>query len=149
MPLDISKLRKEMLIMKQEKSCGAIILREQNEKTETLLVKHVKGHWAFAKGHVEGNETEEETALREIKEETGLEVKLDTSFRTTVRYSPEEGVEKEVVYFLAYKIEGREEPQLEEISEMKWLNLEEAKENVTYDRDKEILLKVQEYLKNN
>ena len=58
--------------MKQEKSCGAIILRKQNKTIETLLVKHTKGHWAFAKGHVEENETEEETALREIKEETGL-----------------------------------------------------------------------------
>lgn len=149
MPRDISIVRKEMLTMKQEKSCGAIILREQKKKNETLLVKHVKGHWAFAKGHVEANETEEETALREIKEETGLEVRLDTNFRTTVRYSPMEGVEKEVVYFLAYKIEGKETPQLEEISEMKWLELEDAKENVTYDRDKDILLKVQKYLENN
>ena len=135
--------------MKQEKSCGGIILRKQNGVTETLLVKHNKGHWAFAKGHVEGNETEEETALREIKEETGLNVKLDTKFRTTVRYSPREGVEKEVVYFIAYKTEGNETPQLEEIEQLEWLNLEEAKEQVTYDRDREILLKVQEYLKNN
>lgn len=135
--------------MKQEKSCGGIILRKQNGIIETLLVKHNKGHWAFAKGHVEGNETEEETALREIKEETGLNVKLDTKFRTTVRYSPSEGVEKEVVYFIAYKTVGNETPQLEEISQLEWLNLEEAKEQVTYDRDREILLKVQEYLKNN
>lgn len=135
--------------MKQEKSCGGIILRKQNGIIETLLVKHNKGHWAFAKGHVEGNETEEETALREIKEETGLNVKLDTKFRTTVRYSPSEGVEKEVVYFIAYKTVGNETPQLEEISQLEWLNLEEAKEQVTYERDREILLKVQEYLKNN
>ena len=133
--------------MKQEKSCGGIILRKQNGVTETLLVKHNKGHWAFAKGHVEGNETEEETALREIKEETGLNVKLDTRFRTTVRYSPRECVEKEVVYFIAYKSDGNETPQLEEIEQLEWLNLEEAKEQVTYDRDREILLKVQEYLK--
>lgn len=135
--------------MKQEKSCGAIILRKQNEKMETLLLKHNAGHWAFAKGHVEENETEEQTALREIKEETGLEVRLDTNFRTSVRYSPMEGVEKEVVYFLAYKIEGDETPQLEEISQIKWLSLDDAKENVTYEKDKEILLKVQEYLNNN
>ena len=56
-------------------------------------------------------------------------------------------VEKEVVYFLAYKIEGNETPQLEEISQMKWLNLEEAKNTVTYERDKEILEKVEIYLK--
>ncbi len=133
--------------MKQEKSCGAIILRKDTEELQVLLLKHNAGHWAFAKGHVEANETEEQTALREIKEETSLDVKLDTKFRTTVTYSPMEDVEKEVVYFLAYKTEGNETPQLEEISQMKWLNLDEAKNTVTYERDKEILQKVEKYLK--
>ncbi len=133
--------------MKQEKSCGAIILRKNTEELQVLLLKHNAGHWAFAKGHVEANETEEQTALREIKEETSLDVKLDTKFRTTVTYSPMEDVEKEVVYFLAYKTEGNETPQLEEISQMKWLNLDEAKNTVTYERDKEILQKVEKYLK--
>ncbi len=132
--------------MKQEKSCGAIILDKQNKGLKVLLVKHNKGHWAFAKGHVEGNETEEQTALREIKEETSLDVRLDTNFRTTVTYSPMEGVEKEVVYFLAYKLEGNETPQLEEISEIQWLNLEDAMNKVTYERDKDILIKVKNYL---
>ncbi len=132
--------------MKQEKSCGAIILKGQSKELKVLLLKHNAGHWAFAKGHVEGNETEEQTALREIKEETSLDVTLDTNFRTTVRYSPMEDVEKEVVYFLAYKTEGNETPQLEEISQMKWLNLEEAMNTVTYERDKEILQKVEKYL---
>ena len=133
--------------MKQEKSCGAIILRKDTEELQVLLLKHNAGHWAFAKGHVEANETEEQTALREITEETSLDVKLDTKFRTTVTYSPMEDVEKEVVYFLAYKTEGNETPQLEEISQMKWLNLDEAKNTVTYERDKEILQKVEKYLK--
>lgn len=132
--------------MEHEKSCGAIIIREQDKKTQVLLVKHNAGHWAFAKGHVEGNETEEQTALREIKEETSLDVELDTNFRTSVRYSPMENVEKEVVYFLAYKKSGEETPQLEEISQMKWLNLEDATKQVTYERDEEILQKVREYL---
>lgn len=135
--------------MKQEKSCGAIILKGQDEELKILLLKHNKGHWAFAKGHVEGNETEEETALREIKEETSLDVKLDTNFRTTVTYSPMEGVEKEVVYFLAYKLAGDETPQLEEISEIEWLNLDDAMNKVTYERDKDILKKVKKYLNKN
>lgn len=133
--------------MKNEKSCGAIIVREQDKEIQVLLVKHNAGHWAFAKGHVEGNETEEQTALREIKEETGLEVKLDTNFRTSVRYSPMEDVEKEVIYFLAHKTYGDETPQLEEISQITWLSLEEAIKKVTFDRDKEVLQKVKRYLK--
>ena len=134
--------------MKKEKSCGAIILRENNKEIETLLLKHNAGHWAFAKGHVEGNETEEETARREIKEETNLEVDIDTNFRTSVVYSPMEGVEKEVVYFLAYKKDGEEKPQLEEISKIKWENLNNAINQVTFENDKEIIIKVQQYLEN-
>ena len=134
--------------MKKEKSCGAIILRENNKEIETLLLKHNAGHWAFAKGRVEGNETEEETARREIKEETNLEVDIDTNFRTSVVYSPMEGVEKEVVYFLAYKKDGEEKPQLEEISKIKWENLNNAINQVTFENDKEIIRKVQQYLEN-
>lgn len=47
-----------------------------------FLVEHmIQGHTSIPKGHVEGDETEEETAVREIREETGLKVKLDTAFQ--------------------------------------------------------------------
>jgi len=51
-----------------EKSCGCIIINNG----KVLLVKQTKGHWGFPKGHVEANETEEETAIREVKEELGI-----------------------------------------------------------------------------
>ena len=61
--------------MTHEKSCGGIVYRKFHGNTEILLIKHVKsGYWSFPKGHVENGETEEETAKREIKEETGLSV---------------------------------------------------------------------------
>ena len=56
--------------MKQEKSCGCIVL----DKRTVLLIKHNSGHWDFPKGHVEGEESEVETAIREVKEETGLDI---------------------------------------------------------------------------
>ena len=132
--------------MKYEKSCGAIIV---NEKLEVLLLKHKAGHWAFPKGHVEKNETEEETALREVKEETNLDIKLNTKFREIVKYSPAEEVEKEVIYFIGYDIKGKEKPQLEEISEIKWININKAINIVTYENDKELLKKVKKYLRLN
>ena len=54
--------------MLHEKSCGAIVYRKYHGNTEILLIKHINsGHWSFPKrGHVEGDETEEETAKREI-----------------------------------------------------------------------------------
>ena len=58
--------------MTYEKSCGGIVYRKFHGNTEILLIKHIKsGYWSFPKGHVENGETEEETAKREIKEETG------------------------------------------------------------------------------
>ena len=62
--------------MKHEKSCGALVYRKHGDRTELLLIKHrFGGHWSFPKGHVELGENEFQTALREVKEETGLDVK--------------------------------------------------------------------------
>lgn len=68
--------------MMHEKSCGAIVYRKSHGNIEILLIKHVNsGHWSFPKGHVEGTETEVETAKREIKEETAIDVLIDPTFR--------------------------------------------------------------------
>lgn len=87
--------------MKREKSCGALVYRYEGDRLMLLLLRHRHGgHWSFPKGHVEGEETETETALREIREETGLSVSLREGFRHTVEYYPKPGVRKQVVYFL-------------------------------------------------
>lgn len=57
--------------MCREKSCGAVIFQRQGELLTYLVLHSVLGHWTLCKGHVEGSETEHETALREIREETG------------------------------------------------------------------------------
>lgn len=122
--------------MKQEKSCGCIVM---NEKNEILLVHHNAGHWDLPKGHVEEGETEEETAKREVKEETNIDVEINSKYRYTTNYSPKEGVMKEVVFFLANKISDNKKPQLEEVSEVKWFKFDEAIEKITFDNSKVIL----------
>ena len=59
--------------MKYEKSCGCIVF---NEKKQILLVHQNAGHWGMPKGHVENDETEIQTAKREVKEETNLDVEF-------------------------------------------------------------------------
>ena len=54
--------------MRKEKSCGAVVYKKEHDNLYYLIIKQSKGHVAFPKGHVEGNETNEETAIREIKE---------------------------------------------------------------------------------
>ncbi|HBR86086.1 MAG TPA: DNA mismatch repair protein MutT, partial [Firmicutes bacterium] len=71
--------------MKKEKSVGAVIYRIGSDgKREYLVQKMNLGHVSICKGHVEGSETEVETAAREIMEETGLKVDIDTRFRHVV-----------------------------------------------------------------
>lgn len=132
--------------MKQEKSCGAVIYREKEGKLKILLIRHKNGgHWAFPKGHVEKKETEEETALREIKEETGLKVKLDTGFRHVVTYSPKPDVMKDVVYFAAKADTKHVKAQEEEVTDVCWEEPEKALETVTYGNDRETLRRFLEY----
>ena len=125
--------------MKKEKSCGAIVFYSDKEREEVLLIKHANsGHWSFPKGHVEGNETETETAEREVLEETGLHIKIDTRFRQTVTYSPKKDTIKDVVYFIAFTDEYTTHRQIEEISQIKWVSLSEAENIVTYKNDTEL-----------
>lgn len=139
-------------MIKYEKSVGAIIyFIDEQQKIYYLVQQHVNGnHWAFAKGHVEANETEEETALREIEEETGItEVTLDIKFRESNVYSPKENVEKEVVYFTAETSKATAfavENQEIEIQEILFLPYEAAIDQVTFSNDKLILEKANQYL---
>ncbi len=137
--------------MRIEKSCGAVVFREKDYKKQILLIRHVNGgHWAFPKGHVEKGETEEETALREILEETGLAVTLDNSYRQVVSYSPRKDVMKDVVYFVAYVSSDSDGVAQEgEISQIRWVDMHSAVEYVSFDNDKKILLgAIEHYLGN-
>ena len=132
--------------MIKEKSCGAVVYTAVDGEIKYLLVQMMGGHYAFPKGHVESGESESETALREIKEETGLDVSLDTAFRRSVVYSPYADCEKEVVYFVAAAKGGDVVCQETEIRNAVWLGFSEAYETVTFDNDKRILAWADEYL---
>ncbi len=132
--------------MRKEKSCGALVVRCGEHEPEILLIKHNGGHWAFPKGHVEGNETEEETALREVKEETGLEVKLDTRYREMVTFSPAPRTMKDVVYFAATVVGGVETPQLSEVSDVRWVPFSKAERFITFENDRHLFHKIQSFL---
>lgn len=133
--------------MKQEKSCGALVYRLKGSSLMILLLRHRHGgHWAFPKGHVEGAETEHETALREVFEETGLTISLRDGFRQAVEYSPKPGVRKQVVYFLGLAQDERLVRQEEEISELGWVTYEEACRRVTFENDKNLLAGAKAYL---
>lgn len=134
--------------MQYEKSCGAVVYRKYHGNTEILLIKHVNsGHWSFPKGHVEADETEVETAKREIMEETSIEALIDSTFRETVSYSPKKDVQKEVVYFIAKAKNTNFVLQKSEVSEAKWVDINYAYNILTYDNDKNIVNKAKVAIK--
>lgn len=136
-------------MIKHEKSCGALVYRRKGDKTQFLLIQHRNGgHWAYPKGHVEQGENEYQTALREIKEETGLTVDLLQGFRQSVEYSPMPDVEKEVVYFLASPKEDGEglQGQEEEVMDIRWVDAEDAERLITHDNDQKLMKKAKYFL---
>ena len=91
------------MLMKYEKSCGAVVFTRERGQLKFALVQQLGGFYGFPKGHVECGESEQETALREIYEELHLRPTLIDGFRTVDEHPipNKPGVIKQVVYFLA------------------------------------------------
>ena len=123
---------------KKEKSCGCIIIKNG----KVLLIKQTEGHWGFPKGHMELGETEIETAKREVKEETNIDVEINKDKRYVLEYTTDKGIFKEVVLFIAKKINGDERYQVSEIKTMEWLTYKDAIDRITYDNTRELLKRV-------
>ncbi|MBQ1839463.1 MAG: NUDIX domain-containing protein [Ruminococcus sp.] len=127
-----------------EKSCGGIIFYKTRQNVKILLVKNNNGrYWSFPKGHIEDGETEQETAIREIKEETGLDVTLVNSFREISEYCPFGKIRKRVVFFLARAFTDNVKIQEEEIDSYIWVDLQQARKLCSYDNDLRIIDKAE------
>ena len=122
-----------------EKSCGALVVRREGDNFYILMIRHkAGGNRSFPKGHVEGNETEYETALREVMEETSSRIAIVSDFRATVNYRPSPGVMKEVVYFLAFTTSADIKAREGEIAEVEWVPLDKAEECLAHENDKTV-----------
>ncbi|MDD7607418.1 MAG: NUDIX domain-containing protein [Candidatus Enterosoma sp.] len=133
--------------MKTERSYGAVVYKLSDNKILYLIEHMVLGHISLPKGHIEKGETEEECAIREIKEETGLDVILDTSFRETISYSTAKDVMKDVTFFTALINSDKIFPQKEEVNRIEFLPYDEADKILTYQTDRDVLYKADKYLK--
>lgn len=130
-----------------EKSCGAIVFYRAPEELRVLLVKNKNGrYWSFPKGHVELGENERQTAVREIKEETDLDVKIHPGFRETSDYCPFGKVRKRVVFFLAESFTDDVHIQESEIDYFIWVPFKQAREMCCYENDLRVIDKAERYL---
>lgn len=122
-----------------ENSCGAIVFNENTEKI--LLVKMHNGNWGFPKGHIENNETKEETAIREVHEETNVNIKIIPNFEREIKYIPNEKTIKKVTIFAGITQDEDVKIDTFEIEAFQWCTYEEALKLVTYKLQKDILEK--------
>lgn len=116
--------------MKFDFSYGIIPIRRTENCLQVLLVQHQSGHWAFPKGHAELGETPQQTAVRELKEETGLGIKFFYPFEEEITenyFFKFQGslIKKQVTYFVA-EVEGNITLQQDEIKDSRWLEFPEA-----------------------
>lgn len=141
----LRKLTLKSLSCLYEKSCGAIILYNDADSVKTLLVRNHNGrNYSFPKGHVEKGETEQQTAIREVKEETGLDIEIIDSFREVADYCPFGKIKKRVVFFMAQTFSDRVTIQQEEIDSYIWVDLRDAHHRCTYDNDLRVIRKARE-----
>lgn len=122
-----------------ENSCGAIVFNENTEKI--LLVKMHNGNWGFPKGHIENNETKEETAIREVHEETNVNIKIIPNFEREIKYIPNEKTIKKVTIFAGITQDEDVKIDTFEIEAFQWCTYEEALKLVTYKLQKDVLEK--------
>ena len=130
-----------------ERSCGAVVYRFINDEVRYLLIKNRRStHWGFPKGHVEKGETFEQTAIREVLEETGIHIQILPQFASKSEYTIQGRVEKSVTIFLAKTKDTQTTIQREEIEDYIWLNFDKAMDTLRFINDRNILQSAHDFL---
>jgi len=120
------------------RASGGLVIRRQGGELQIALV-HRPEHqdWSYPKGKLEEGETFEEAALREVHEETGMACRL-VRFIGHTEYTDRKGRPKVVAYWVMAPVSGQFAPN-EEVDELRWLDLAEAAQLLSYERDQELL----------
>lgn len=130
-------------------SFGIVPLKKFDGAWRVLLVHHIAGHWSFPKGHPEKDETPEQTAQRELEEETGLHVTQllqKEPIEEVYTFSHRgEKIFKTVRYFIAL-VDGKEYPQLDELLGCEWFSFDEAHKKLSFENTRKLLSEAQEVL---
>ncbi|MBI3984892.1 MAG: NUDIX domain-containing protein [Candidatus Levybacteria bacterium] len=138
--------------MKFEFSAGGIVFKKEKDKVFILVSQHSGHHgWVFPKGrigdHVE-NEGRKETALREVKEETGVEGKILNPLKPVTYFYKSEGenTKKTVYYFLMQYLKGEITDHDWEMENVEWLPIEEVEKRLSYPSDKKVWKEAKELI---
>ncbi len=120
------------------RAAGGVVHRRQDGQEEVLVVHRPQyDDWTFPKGKLTPGESDENGALREVEEETGLRCRLGRELQT-ISYIDRRGREKSVRYWEMAQLDGTFAPN-HEVDEVRWLTLEDAESTLTYTRDRDLL----------
>ena len=135
--------------MIKEQSAGTVLFIEESKEKLFLLLHYPTGHWDFVKGKIEKNESLEQAAIRETKEETGItDIEFIKGFKEKIEYTFKfngDIVQKEVMLFLA-KTNTKQVKISDEHLDYVWLDFNNALNKITYENAKNILKKSKNYL---
>ncbi len=133
-----------------ESSAGAVVYHEFEGEAKFLVIKNKRSmSWGFPKGHIEKGEKKEETALREVYEETGLEIELLPEFERVSRYKIQNIIEKNVYMFAAKVKDPEVKAQKEEVCDYEWLPYGAALQRLKFDNDRKVLFSAYRFLGRN
>jgi 8-oxo-dGTP pyrophosphatase MutT (NUDIX family) len=126
------------------RAAGGIVHRTRDDGGEEVAVIHRPkyGDWTLPKGKLDPGESDEDGALREVKEETGLRCAIE-SRAGSVSYRDRHGRPKTVVYFVMRPV-GGEFALNDEVDELRWLTLDEARELLDYAHDRRLVSRIAE-----
>jgi 8-oxo-dGTP diphosphatase len=120
------------------RAAGGVVLREENGVPEVVLVhRPAYDDWTLPKGKAKKGESDEECAVREVEEETGLRCECERELASTT-YVDSSGRDKVVRYWLMRPAGGRFAPSYE-VDEARWVPFDEADRMLSYARDRDVL----------
>ena len=131
---------------KREKSCGAVVYNPK--KHSFLIIKMLNGNWGFPKGHTEDQETDIQTAIREVTEETGINIEILDGFKKSIKYIPFPEVLKKVIFFIGITEEEKVTIDKDEIEDYMWCSYEEALKMITYKPQRDVMESSLQFIKN-
>lgn len=134
--------------MRYVKSCGFVAYKQIGNENYYLIIKSPSGDVSFPKGHMEPGESELETAIRELKEETGISVNVIPGFRRQIEYELRRipDTVKQSVYFLGECISDNIVCQEAEVTEAGFVSYEDALKRLTFEETKNILEDAEKFL---
>ena len=129
-----------------EMSAGAVLYTIINNKINYLVSLDFHNNWGFPKGHLEQGETSTEAAIREIKEEVGIDATLDTNFKKELIYVMPNGIEKHSIYYIGRFMDQIPSKQLSEVQDIKILPYEKALDTLSFENMKDVLIQANKYI---